>query len=141
MTDRPSASATIEVAVAPDRAFAAFTAEIDAWWVPGPINYFHADRATGMRIEPGQGGRVLELHGDHPPLVIAEITGWDPPRRLQLRGLVDDTDTEITFSPTTGGTTVRVHQFLRPGGERAFLFWPNVLPWLTPHLDPATKGS
>ncbi|HEY9291442.1 MAG TPA: hypothetical protein VIP98_09225 [Microlunatus sp.] len=133
--EQHSARAVIEVAVEPARAFTAFTAEIDQWWVPGPINYFRADIATGMEIEPGLGGRVLERRDPQPPLAIAEVTDWQPGHLLRLRGIVDDTETEVLFEPTTIGTRVSVHQYLRPDGTEAFLFWPNVLPWLTPYLE------
>ena len=33
-------SSEVEVAVDPDTAFAAFTEELDLWWVRGPINHF-----------------------------------------------------------------------------------------------------
>lgn len=133
----PSARAEVEVAVSPAVAFRAFTEEIDQWWVPGPINFFDAGRATGMRIEPGVGGRVLETYGADDPLVIATVTAWVPGERLTLRGVVDDTETHILFEPTVTGTRVRVHQFLLPDGQRAFLFWPNVIGWLVPHLGSA----
>jgi len=45
-------------------AFTAFTDEIDFWWVRGVINFFDAGRAGAMRIEPGVGGRVLEIYDD-----------------------------------------------------------------------------
>ena len=32
-------SSEVEVAVDPDTAFAAFTEELDLWWVRGPINH------------------------------------------------------------------------------------------------------
>ncbi|QDP95058.1 hypothetical protein FOE78_03250 [Microlunatus elymi] len=137
-----SARAEIEVAVDPLHAFTAFTAEIDQWWVPGPINYFRADVATGMEIEPGLGGRVLEHRDPHPALVIAEVIDWQPGRLLKLRGIVDDTETEIRFDPTVAGTRIRVHQYLLPGGTEAFLFWPNVLGWLIPYVEPSpSKGK
>ncbi len=131
MTDL-SARAEIEVAVDPVTAFRAFTEEIDSWWIPGPINYFDSDRATGMRIEPGRGGRVLEVYRDGEVLVIARITAWEPGVRLTYSGVVDDSETDVTFEPAPSGTRVRVHQYLRPGGETAFLFWPNVVVWLVP---------
>ena len=38
-------SSQVEVAVDPDTAFAAFTEELDLWWVRGPINHFAGGRA------------------------------------------------------------------------------------------------
>lgn len=131
---RPEARAEVEVAVSPDRAFEAFTAEISAWWVPGPINFFDARRSPTMRVECRPGGRVLEVYPDG-ELVIAEITVWEPGVRLSYRGIVDDSQTDVSFDRSPAGTTVRLHQYLRDDGDRAFLFWPNVIGWLVPWCD------
>ena len=129
-----SASAAVEVAVEPLSAFTAFTEEIDCWWVRGPINFFDAGRAVAMRIEPGVGGRVLEIYDDAraDALELGRITVWEPGVQLTYRSLVDDTEVDVRFEAVEGGTRVRVTQTLLPGGEQAFLFWPNVLRWLVP---------
>lgn len=136
MTDR-SASAAVDVAVDPMSAFTAFTDEIDSWWVRGPINFLDAGRAVAMRIEPGVGGRVLEIYdearGD--ALELGRISVWEPGVQLSYRSLVDDTDVDVRFEAVEGGTRVRVTQTLVPGGERALFFWPNVLRWLVPWCD------
>jgi uncharacterized glyoxalase superfamily protein PhnB len=131
LTDR-SASATVDVALDPMGAFAAFTEEIDAWWVRGPINFFDSGRAVAMRIEPGIGGRVLEVYDDDHDdvLELARITVWEPGERLAYRSLVDDTEVEVDFDSIADGTRVRVTQRLLPDGERALMFWPTVLHWL-----------
>jgi uncharacterized glyoxalase superfamily protein PhnB len=133
MTDR-SASAAVEVPVDPMSAFTAFTDEIDAWWVPGPINFFDSARAVAMRIEPGVGGRVLEIYDDArgDVLELGRITVWEPGVQLTYRSLVDDTEVDVRFDAVEDGTQVRVTQTLLPDGERAFFFWANVLPWLVP---------
>lgn len=128
-----SAEAAVEVGVDPAHAFRVFTEEIGSWWVPGPINFFDAARATGMAVEAVLGGRVLELYGDEPPLVIATITVWEPGSRLVYRGVVDDTETTVTFSAIQNGTRVHVHQQALPGALRVFLFWPNVVGWFASH--------
>jgi uncharacterized glyoxalase superfamily protein PhnB len=127
-----AASAAVEVAVAPMSAFAAFTDEIDSWWVRGPINFFDAGRAIAMRIEPGVGGRVLEVYDDarEDALELGRITVWEPGVRLTYRSLVDDTEVDVRFDAVEAGTRVRVTQTLMAGGERAFFFWPSVLHWL-----------
>lgn len=136
MTDK-SASAAVDVALEPARAFAAFTDEIDSWWVRGPINFFDSGRAVAMRIEPGVGGRVLEIYDDTrgDALELGRITVWEPGVQLTYRSLVDDTEVDVRFEAVEGGTRVRVTQTLLPGGERAFFFWPNVLRWLVPWCD------
>jgi uncharacterized glyoxalase superfamily protein PhnB len=136
VTDR-SASAAVTVAVEPMSAFTAFTEEIDSWWVRGPINFFDSGRAVAMRIEPGVGGRVLEIYdetrGD--ALELGQITVWEPGVQLTYRSLVDDTEVDVRFDAVEGGTQVRVTQTLLPGGEKAFYFWPNVLRWLVPWCE------
>lgn len=127
-----SASASVEVGVEPMAAFAAFTDEIDSWWVRGPINFFDSGRAVGMRIEPGVGGRVLEIYDDSrgDALELGRITVWEPGQQLAYRSLVDDTEVDVRFDAVESGTRVRVTQTLLPGGEKALFFWPNVLRWL-----------
>ena len=127
VTDR-SATAEAEVATDPAGAFAAFTEEIDSWWVRGAINFFDAARAVEMRIEPGVDGRVLEVYeGD--ALELGRITVWEPGARLAYRSSVDDSDVDVRFEPVEGGTRVRVTQTLVPGGEKMFDFWPRTLAW------------
>ena len=127
MTER-SASAEVEVAADPGRAFAAFTEEIDAWWVRGAINFFDAARAIEMRIEPGVEGRVLEVYeGD--ALELGRITVWEPGTRLTYRSSVDDSEIDVRFEPVDSGTRVTVTQTLVPDGEKMFDFWPRTLAW------------
>lgn len=67
--------------------------------------------------------------------MVAEITVFEPGTRLSLRGVVDDSMTDIDFSVDPDGTRVRVHAYLRPNGVTAFLFWPNVIGWLAIYAD------
>jgi len=53
--------ATVEVDVEPDSAFEAFAGELDQWWGNGPIDAWSFTRTLARRIEPGVGGRVLEV--------------------------------------------------------------------------------
>lgn len=127
MSER-SATAEVEVAADPSRAFDTFTNEIDAWWVRGAINFFDAARAIGMKIEPGVDGRVLEVYeGD--ALELGRITAWEPGARLAYRSSVDDSEIDVRFESVEGGTRVRVTQTLVPGGEKMFAFWPRTLHW------------
>ena len=138
---KTEATAQVEVAVPPDVAFEIFTTEIDLWWVRGPINAYDSSRLVERRIEPGVGGRVLEVYEEGPGQVAGidggapseqvlthdRITAWDPGVRLTLENEV--TGTEITFEPVGAGTRVRVRQFLLPHGdpERAGFGWANML--------------
>ena len=136
MTEKSAASA-VKVAVDPMSAFTAFTDEIDSWWVRGPINFFDSGRAVAMRIEPGVGGRVLEIYDDArgDALELGRITVWEPGARLGYRSLVDDTEVDVRFDAVEDGTSVRVTQTVVPGGEQALFFWPNVVRWLVPWCD------
>ena len=127
MTEQ-SVEVAVEVPVAPPAAFKIFTEEIDLWWVRGPINFWDSARAIEVRIEPGVGGRILEVYADD-ALERGVITAWEPGERLEYRSSVDDTETTITFAPIDGGTRVTVVEALVEGGTRADYSWQNVLYW------------
>ncbi|MEQ7123148.1 VOC family protein [Actinopolymorpha sp. B11F2] len=116
---RTSASASVEVDLDPHTAFKVFTQEIDLWWVRGPINFHDASRLAELRMEPGVGGRILEIYDESSGdmLETARITVWEPGIRLILRGTVQDTETDIRFEATDHGTRVKVEQYLLPGGD------------------------
>ena len=137
-----SASAEVTVAVDRSTAFTAFTDEIDCWWVRGPINFFDSGRAVAMRIEPRVGGRVLEVYDDArgDALELGRVTVWEPGAQLAYRSSADDTEVDVRFEPVEGGTRVHVTQTLVPGGERALMFWPNVLRWLVPWCNERDGG-
>jgi hypothetical protein len=107
MTTPPSVTVSVDVALDPATAFQVFTEEIDAWWVRGPINFWDSARATEVRIEPGVGGRILEVYADG-ALERGVITEWNPGARLVYRSSVDDTEARITFEPVAAGTRVTV---------------------------------
>ena len=122
MSER-SATAEVEVAADPARAFDAFTSEIDAWWVRGAINFFDAARAIEMMIEPGVDGRVLEVYeGD--ALELGRITAWEPGVRLAYRSSVDDSEVDVRFVSVEGGTRVRVANGLAPARTTCLEFEP-----------------
>lgn len=108
------ATASVDVNLAPDTAFSVFTEEIGRWWRPGPINWNNRFRAVGIRIEPGVGGRWLELLDDPPEVFdCGEITIWEPPSRFvfSYRDIghdIDGTEVEVRFEPVGGGTRVTV---------------------------------
>ena len=131
MTQSNTVSSSVEVAADPDLAFAVFTDEIDLWWVRGPINFFDAARAVGMRCEPGVGGRLLEVYDDSTGdvLELARITAWEPGVRLAWSSSVDDVEVEIRFDPTAVGTRVRVDATIPPKSEdRGGTAWVRTVP-------------
>jgi uncharacterized glyoxalase superfamily protein PhnB len=126
-----SVSSSVEVAVDADTAFAAFTDEVDLWWVRGPINHFNSGRLRAVRIEPGVGGRLLEIYdesaGDE--LEMARITDWQPGRRIAWQSTLDDVRTEVSFEASAGGTVVRVTATIPSGGRDAGgTAWVRVVP-------------
>lgn len=116
---RTSAESSVELATDPETAFRIFTEEINLWWVRGPINHYDASRLAELRLEPGVGGRMLEIYdeasGDQ--LETARITEWQPGSLLVMRDSVQDTETEVRFEPAGAGTRVSVSQRLVPGGD------------------------
>jgi uncharacterized glyoxalase superfamily protein PhnB len=109
----------VEVAADPLTAFAAFTDELDLWWVRGPINAYDSGRLVEMRCERGVGGRILEVYdaesGDG--LELARITVWEPGRRLAWKSSLDDVTIDVRFEPTATGTSVLLEATVAEGGE------------------------
>lgn len=112
MSSSDAVTATVEVSVDPLTAFEIFTEEIDRWWKPGPINWYDSYRAIGKRIEPGVGGRWLEIYdeaGD--ALEVGRILTWEPGERLVMLYRdggheLDGTEVEVRFEAIEGGTRV-----------------------------------
>ncbi|MGH9034045.1 MAG: SRPBCC domain-containing protein, partial [Acidimicrobiia bacterium] len=106
-------STSVDVPVDPATAFTVFTEEIDTWYQRGPHSWRYPDRALGIRIEPGVGGRVLEVHdatsGDG--FAFGRITAWEPGSRFVFADLVssappDLTEVEVRFEALGEGTRV-----------------------------------
>jgi uncharacterized glyoxalase superfamily protein PhnB len=126
-------SSEVEVVVDPATAFAAFTDEMDLWWLRGPINFWSdGGRVVEVRCEPGVGGRIIEILDDPAGgevLERARITTWEPGRRLAWESPLDDVQTEVRFVPIEGGTRVTVEHFVPVGGEdRGGTAWSRVVP-------------
>src|SRR2546427_410397 len=114
-------TATVEVAVDPATAFAIFTEEIGRWWRPGPINWNDAERAVGIRIEPGVGGRWLEIYDEATGegFECGRILIWEPGARLvfvyQDAGhQLDGTEVKASRS-STGGCLTLIESHTRGG--------------------------
>lgn len=119
MNEPRSRSSTVEVAADPLTAFAAFTDELDLWWVRGPINAYDSGRLVEMRCEPGVGGRILEVYDQETGegLELARITAWEPGRRLTWESSLDDVTIDVRFESTADGTLVRLEAVVSEGGE------------------------
>ncbi|WP_334161398.1 SRPBCC family protein [Phenylobacterium sp.] len=72
----------LRVKATPERAFAAFTGEIGAWWRPNGL-FQTTPRAPGiLAFEPGEGGRLTETLASGKVFEIGRILAWEPPSRL-----------------------------------------------------------
>jgi uncharacterized glyoxalase superfamily protein PhnB len=133
MTEARTVSSEVEVGVAPDTAFTAFTEEMDLWWVRGPINFWSdGGRVVEVRCEPGVGGRIMEVLDDRSGSTVLErarITRWEPPSLLGWTSSLDDVVTEVRFEPVGGGTRVTVEHHVPAGGEdKGGTAWSRVVP-------------
>ena len=131
MTDSRSVTSSVEVAVDPSTAFKVFTQELDCWWVQGPINFYDSSRAYAKRMEPGVGGRIVEVYdsasGDG--LELARITIWEPGARLAWQSSLDDVEIDVHFDESNGGTVVRVEATIPEGGaDRGETSWVRMTP-------------
>jgi uncharacterized glyoxalase superfamily protein PhnB len=107
-------TSTIDVDVDPMTAFTAFTDELDQWWGNGPIDAWDSSRCIGRRLEPGVGGRLLELYEDD-ALELGRVTAWEPGARVCWQSSVDDVTIEVHFEPIADGTRVRVDGIVPDG--------------------------
>ena len=106
---------SVQLSVPAERAFRAFTEDIDMWWRRG-LPYRVAGNNCGvLRFEPEIGGRLYERIETSTGERMAEtgrITAWEPPRRLAFEWRAinfepdDRTIVEVTFEPKGSGTLV-----------------------------------
>ena len=138
-------TATVEVTVDPPTAFAIFTEEIGQWWRPGPINWNDNRRALSIRIEPGVGGRWLEVYDavTGEGFECGRIIVWEPGARLvflykDAGHAIDGTEVEIRFEPVEGGTRVTLEHrgwdalppdIAAPRRNLKRSGWANILLW------------
>jgi len=104
----------LRVKASPERAFAAFTGEIDAWWRPNPLFAF-TPRASGvLSFEPGEGGRLIETREGGKVFEIGKVRVWTPPSRLVFGWRQaafapgQDTEVEVRFEAVGDETRVTV---------------------------------
>ena len=139
MTTTNAVSSSVEVGADPETAFAVFTEELDCWWIQGPINFFDAAAAYSTRMEPGVGGRIVEVYDGESGegLEVARITVWEPGARLAWQSSVDDVQIDVSFSASNGGTLVRVEATIPEGGaDRGGTAWVRTTPkWFGRWMD------
>ena len=72
----------LRVKATPERAFAAFTEEIGAWWRPNTM-FQTTPRPPGrLAFEPGEDGRLTETLASGKVFEIGKVLAWQPPERL-----------------------------------------------------------
>ena len=139
MTDDFSIRSSVDVPVDPATAFAVFTEEIDCWWIQGAINFHDTTRAIAKRIEPGVGGRILEVYDEESGdgLELGRITVWRPGEQLAWTSSIDDVETDVRFAPSDQGTLVTVEATIAAGGaDRGSTSWVRMTPqWFPRWVD------
>ncbi len=135
MTDPRSVTSSVEVAVDPTTAFQVFTEELDCWWIQGPINFFDTARAYDMRMEPGVGGRIVEVYNEKTGdgLELARVTVWEPGKRVAWKSSLDDVEIDVRFEKSAGGTEVSVQATIpEDGADKGGTAWVRMTPlWLS----------
>jgi len=136
-TSTDAVQTSIEVAVDPAAAFAAFTDDIDQWYVVDEHTVPDITRTKAIRFEPYVGGRLLDVHDETTGegRAIATVTDWEPGERLAFTD-ARETTVEVTFVASGDGTRVTlVHSGLDrlPGDEaehvRRHGWQATLLPW------------
>jgi uncharacterized glyoxalase superfamily protein PhnB len=127
-------SSSVEINVDPGTAFKVFTEELNCWWLQGAINFHDSSRAYEKRMEPGIGGRILEVYDleTGEGLELGRITGWEPGERLAWSSSIDDVATGVRFEPIDPGTRVTVTARIpENGADRGGTAWIRMTPvWL-----------
>ena len=155
MATRHAARAEVVVAATPDEAFRIFTDEIGFWWRQNTRYWNDPERGLFVRIEPGLGGRFLEVYDDDTGagFEAGRVTAWEPGVRLGLTwtqvGWPEgaSTDIEVRFEAVDEGTLVRVEHsgFERIGPDAAEFRagyeggWAEVLGWFAERAGAARE--
>ncbi len=105
---------SIRVPATPERAFAAFTEEIGAWWRPNPTFAFTPREPGVLTFEPGPEGRLIETRAGGKVFEIGKVRVWTPPDRLVFGwrqasfGPGQDTEVEVRFEAVSAETRITV---------------------------------
>ena len=114
LVDDTTVRTSVEVNLAPERAFHLFTAEIGAWW-DADKHILHAPLAE-MQFEPFVGGQIIDRGTDGSECRWARVLAYDPPYRVVFSWDINvqwqiETDprrcseVEITFTALTEDST------------------------------------
>lgn len=115
MSEETRVRAQTIVPLPPDEAFALFTEEVDTWWRHGPRFRPAIDGKEGvMRLEPGVGGRLLEVYDAGEVFELGRIQVFEPGKHLVFwmggRDFAPDewTEVEVRFDAVRRGTQVSI---------------------------------
>jgi uncharacterized protein YndB with AHSA1/START domain len=101
---------SLRVKAGPDRAFAAFTQEIGAWWKPNALFQF-TPRSPGVLSFEGS-ERLVETLPNGKVFEIGKVTAWEPPHRLAFgwrqAAFAPDQHTEVEVLFEAVGEETRV---------------------------------
>jgi uncharacterized protein YndB with AHSA1/START domain len=123
MATEPIRSTTSRILVAtrvratPERAFQAFTREVNAWWRPNGLFQFTGGKPGSVAFESGVDGRFTETLEDGSVFEIGRISVWEPPRLLVFSWRQasftpeQSTEVRVRFEPAGDETRVTVEHF------------------------------
>lgn len=103
---------TATVRLAPAEAFDLFTKSMGEWW-PLATHSVGLEHATGVEVEPGVGGNIIETIADGSTSIWGTINVWEPSRRLRFSwhpggAPANATEVDVLFHQTDSGTTVEL---------------------------------
>lgn len=120
---------SVEIKVAPARAFEIFTGGASRWWLKTHTISATKSPIKDVVIEPRAGGRWFERGEDGSECDWGKVLAWEPPTRLLLAWQINAdfkydpsllTEVEIRFTPAGRGTLVELeHRLIERMGERA----------------------
>ena len=143
---------TVDVSIPPAVAFDVFAQEFGSWYRNGPYSWVDSSRAKGIRLEPGVGGRIVEIWDDATGEGYAwgTITIWEPDVRFVFTYRNVNmppsplTTVEVRFEPKGTGTCVTLEHSgwsklptefasATPGDSR--FGWDVLLRWYRDHVS------
>ncbi len=129
---------SVQVKVAPARAFELFATRMGDWWPKGKT--IGKKPAVAVTLDPVPGGKWVERDEDGVEAQWGKVLAWEPPTRLLLGWQLNSefafdpdlvTEVELTFAPVEGGTLVTLeHRQLERFGDAAERVAGQLAGWL-----------
>lgn len=105
----------VQVPIRPKAAFELFTKDIASWWPTDShsLSAARGERPANVRVEPFEGGHIIETTPAGDEAHWGTITHWRPGEALGISWYVGRTEEEATdilvvFQPTDTGTRVEL---------------------------------